>query len=167
MNQKPATTHKDLLEDLIDQIADKEVPFYRCSAQANYIGWHVLVVLTIMISAAAALIAALAPEDKLKEPLIRGFLIGLPLVGSALTTFLRTLNLHARERNREIGLIEAERLLRTARSLLASAATDEEYKSAFLTISDKLASLSHDQHALDVATRRGTQERGTSGDGDI
>jgi hypothetical protein len=110
-------SHKDLLEELIVQIQDKEVPFYRCSAQLNYYGWHVLVVLTIVISATAALIAALAPEDKLKEPWIRGLLIGLPIAGTTVTTFLRTLNLHVRERNREIGLIEAERLLRTARSM--------------------------------------------------
>ncbi|ERJ38803.1 hypothetical protein L810_7020 [Burkholderia sp. AU4i] len=67
------------------------------------------------------------------------------------------LRFNEREKNREVGLIEAERLLRRAESLFVGASTEEQYETAYLDVTDKLAALSHDQHALDVATRKGIQ----------
>jgi len=151
------TTHKELLEQLIDRIRDEEVPFYRKGASANYVSWHLLVGISIVISAASSLIAALTPADNLKDVWIRGLLISLPIVGATVTAFLRSFSFHERESNREIGLIEAERLLRRAENMMASASTSEQYSDAYLKLSDLLAKLSHDQHARDVATRKGIQ----------
>ncbi len=156
-------TQKDLLQELISHIRDKEVPFYRREAKANYAGWHVLVVLSIALSAGASLIAALTPAARLQETMIRGALIGLPIGGAMITALLRTLNFHERERNREVGLIEAERLLRIANSKFAGASNEEQYEKAFLEVTDLLAKLSHDQHALDVATRKGIQMPAVTG----
>ncbi|CAE6697349.1 hypothetical protein [Paraburkholderia domus] len=149
--------HEDLIRDLISQIREREIPFYSLAAKANNIGWYTFALLSIVLSAAASLIAALTPAEQLKDPIIRGLLITLPIIGATVTAVMRSFNFHERERNREIGLIEAERLLRKAESMFASATTEPEYKEAYLELTDKLAALSHDQHALDVATRKGVQ----------
>lgn len=155
MSNKP--THQDLLRELISQIREKEVPFYRKQANANYVGWYFFVALSIVLSASASLLAALTPADQLQNPWIRGLLIGLPIIGTTVSTFLRSFSFNEREKNREIGFIEAERLLRLAESRFASANTEEDYKLGFLEVTHKLATLSHDQHVLDVATRKGIQ----------
>ncbi|MEW6347094.1 MAG: hypothetical protein RXR20_00815 [Paraburkholderia sp.] len=150
-------SHEDLLQELVLQIRNKEIPFYRAAATANYIGWHTFILLSIVLSAAVSLIAALTPADQLKDAAIRALLIALPIIGATLTAIMRSFSFHEKEKNRELGLIEAERLLRTAESKFASASTESEYKEAYLEISDLLAALSRDQHALDVATRKGGQ----------
>ncbi|MDR3413330.1 MAG: hypothetical protein P4L87_20650 [Formivibrio sp.] len=149
--------HQDLLRDLITHIRENEIPFYRKEANAHYAGWHVFVALSILLSTAASLIAALVPAEQLKEPLIRGLLIALPILGTTVTAFMRSFSFHEREKNREVGLIEAERLLRKVESKFANANSEEEYQKAFLEATDDLAKLSHDQHVLDVATRKGIQ----------
>lgn len=154
--------HQDLLRELISHIREREVPFYRKEANANYVGWHLLVALSILLSTAVSLLAALTPADQLKEPWIRGLLIALPIVGATVTAFMRSFSFNEREKNREVGLIEADRLLRRAESLFAGASTEEQYEKAYLDVTDKLAALSHDQHALDVATRKGIQMPSTS-----
>jgi len=146
--------HEQLLKSLLDDI-EKDVAFYRQDSKANYFGWHVLMAASILLSGASSLIAALLPPEDLKEPMWRGLLITLPIVGTVAAAFLKTFNFHERERNREVGLIEAERLLRTARSKFASAANEDDFKKAFLETTGELARLSHDQHKLDVATRLG------------
>ncbi len=151
-------SHKELLRALISHIREKEVRFYRREAKANYFGWHLLVALSIFLSTAASLIAAVTPAENLKDPLIRGLLIVLPIVGAMVTAFLRSFSFHEREKNREVGLIEAERLLRKAESKFTSANAEEEYERVFLEVTDLLAALSHDQHALDVATRKGVDK---------
>lgn len=150
-------SHQELLQELITHLRETEVPFYRKEAAVNYFGWHTLVALSIVLSTAASLIAALTPIEQLKEPLIRGLLIALPIFGAAITAFMRSFSFHDRERNRELGAIEVERLLRRAECRLASANTEEQMERAFLELSDQLAELSRDQHALDVATRKGVQ----------
>ncbi|WP_155836395.1 hypothetical protein, partial [Burkholderia sp. AU4i] len=66
------------------------MPFYRKEANANYVGWHLLVALSILLSTAVSLLAALTPADQLKEPWIRGLLIALPIVGATVTAFMRS-----------------------------------------------------------------------------
>jgi hypothetical protein len=41
--------------------------------------------------------------------------------------------------------------------MFASASSEEQHETAYLDLTDQLAALSHDQHALDVATRKGIQ----------
>lgn len=153
MNDKQS--HRDLLVELIGHIRSHEVPFYRKAARANYVGWHLLIALSIVLSAAVSLIAALTPPEHLKDAYIRGALIAIPIIGATVTAFLQSFGFHEREKNREVGLIEAERLLRKGESIFASANTDGEYRKGYLELTDKIATLSHDQHALDVNTRKG------------
>jgi hypothetical protein len=150
-------SHEDLLRELITHLREKEVPFYRRHANANYFGWHALVALSIVLSASVSLIAALTPAEQLKEPVVRALLIALPIIGATVTAFMRSFSFHEREKNREIGLIEAERLLRRAEGMFASATNEQEYGRVYQEVIDKLAALCHDQHALDVATRKGVQ----------
>ena len=145
-NMNDRKSHRDLLVELIDHIRSHEVPFYRKAARANYFGWHLLIALSIVLSAAVSLIAALTHAEHLKDAFI---------IGATVTAFLQSFGFHEREKNREIGLIEAERLLRKGESIFASANTDDEYRKGYLELTDKIATLSHDQHALDVNTRKG------------
>lgn len=144
-----------MLAGLIAHIRSREIPFYRKAASANYVGWHLFIALSIVLSAAVSLIAALTPAEHLKDTLVRGALIALPIIGATVTAFLHSFAFHEREKNREVGRIEAERLLRKAESIFASANTDDEFKKGYLELADSIAALSHDQHALDVNTRKG------------
>lgn len=150
-------THQFLLEELIGNIENFEIPYYRRTAKSHYSGWHLLVALSILLSAATSLIAALLPPDQLKEVVPRGLLIALPIVGVAVNAFLKSFSFHEREHNREIGRIEVELLHRRALSLQASANGEDDFRKAFLEVSEDLAKLSHDQHERDVSTRRGVQ----------
>lgn len=152
-----ATTQKALFEQLLHTIEYEEVPYYRNASNRNYLGWHVLVALSIILSTITSLIAALTPADELKQALPRGLLIALPIIGAMVTAFLKSFSFHEREKNREIGLINMEDLLRKAQSVFAEAKSEDDYRKGYLEISNELARLSHDQHQLDVATRRGVQ----------
>ena len=150
-------TQRDLFEQLLRTIENEEVPFYRKAANKNYVSWHSLVALSIILSTAASLIAALTPPEELKQAWTRGLLISLPIVGAMVTAFLKSFSFHERERNREIGLINMERLLRKARSVFAGAKSEDDYRNGYLELNDELAKISHDQHQLDVETRRGAK----------
>lgn len=151
---------QNLCKELISYVEKDEVAYYRKASTMNYAGWHLLVALSIILSTAASLIAALTPADSLKEAWPRGFLIALPIFGAMVTAFLKSFSFHEREQNREIGRIEIERLLRKAQSGFAGAQSEDDYRKVYLELTDDLAKLSHDQHKLDVATRRGTQQSG-------
>jgi hypothetical protein len=154
MNEANAFPHKPLLEELIRAV-QRDIAYYGRWSGFNYGLWHWLSAITILLAGASSLIAALVPADELKQALWRGLLISLPIVGAVISAFLKTFNFHDKEKNLEIGLIEAERLLRNLKSQQASATSEAEYRDAYVKGTEALAKLSLSQHRLDVAARKG------------
>lgn len=161
MSIQQPVPHQKLLDELIGDLESKEVKYYRRDSSANYVAWHLLTALSILLGAASSLVAGIVPLENLKDPWPHGLLVALPIVGAVAATFLRAFSFKERERNRELGLIEAERQLRLAKSKRAAATTEAEFKDAYLQVVEDLAKLSRDQHLLDVATRRDEAQTGS------
>ncbi|PUE09504.1 hypothetical protein B9Z51_11665 [Limnohabitans sp. T6-5] len=148
--------HRLLLNELINEINTREIPYYARAQKFHYVAWHVAATLTFAASIVSAAFAALLNAEQFAG-VGRTWLVVLPLIGAATAGAMRLYKFREKEALREDGRIEAVDILRNAKSLNASASDDASCKIAYHSIRARMDKLERDQHRRDIALR--TDER--------
>jgi hypothetical protein len=141
-----------LMHAMIQSLENVERPFYEEAAASHYRAWHVTMVLGIMISVAAAIVAELIDGPQF-DHWGKAVLTVLPLLATGLTALVSHFRFHEKEALREQGRIEVEDIIRNAKMLAANATTEEQMVSAYHAVRQRAYDLEMKQHTNDVAIR--------------
>lgn len=144
--------HQPLLSQLITRLETQELRFYRCSASFNYWAWHITAGIAFLSSVITALVAALIGEAEFKS-YGKILLIIVPIVGAAAAGLLHLYKFREKEALREEGRIELDDIIANAKSLMAAAASEEDYKKAYHSVRERFRQLELSQHRRDIALR--------------
>ena len=119
---------KEALAAFLVSLHDRYYVWYSRSTKLHYEIWLPLHLASLLIGAATALVAALAPEESLKTfGTARILLIVLPVAATALSTITAQSRLHQRYQLREDGRRKVQNLLNEGRRRFAGAKEDAEY----------------------------------------
>jgi uncharacterized membrane protein YgaE (UPF0421/DUF939 family) len=144
--------HKELLCDLIAQLETSERSFYERTSHRNYWAWHITAGIAFLSSIVSALVAALI-DSKGFEAYGKVLLVVVPVVGAGAAGLLHLYKFREKEALREEGRIEVNDIIANAKSLLALAATDDDFQKAFHSVHERFVKLEQSQHRRDIALR--------------
>jgi hypothetical protein len=148
----PNEGHRSLLQELIARLETQERTFYERSSMRNWYLWHIAATLVILTSVFSTIVAGVIDDAGFKA-YGKEVLIVLSVIGTLASSFLHLFQVREKEALREEGRIQIEDIIFNARSLLTSAKTDEECKSAFHQVRARFVALELAQHHRDVALR--------------
>ena len=144
--------HRTLLQDLISRLEGGELGFYKSASNFNYWAWHVCAGAAFLMSMASGGFAALMSDVTFKQ-YGKVVLAVLSLASAIATGFLSLYKFREKEALREEGRIELDDIIGNAKSLLASAKTDDDCKMAFHQVRERFKVFSLSQHRRDIALR--------------
>lgn len=153
MSTNAATdTHQELLRQFITRMETQERSFYVRTSELNYWAWHITAGAAFLSSVVTALVAAYMGEAEFKA-YGKLVLVILPVVGAAAAGLLHLYKFREKEALREEGRIEIDDIIANAKSLMASAKSEDDYKSAFHSVRERFKQLELTQHRRDIALR--------------
>ena len=145
-------THQELLSQLVTQMETEERSFYNRTSALNYWAWHITAGAAFLSSVLTALVAAYMGEAEFKT-YGKLVLVTMPIVGATAAGLLHLYKFREKEALREEGRIELEDVIANTKSLMASAETDQDYKTAFHSVRERFKQLELSQHRRDIALR--------------
>jgi hypothetical protein len=139
------------LEQYIEELRKEYLHYYERAEASHYYLWHFLSLASLLASIATSVLAAFIKDGAFAgSP--KYWLIGLPLVSSAISGFLGLFRIREMEYVRECGRIQMDYLIRVAVGDMTAAKTEEECHSIYVNLCKAVKRLEQERHEAHCAT---------------
>ena len=144
--------HETLLKNLVSRMETNELNFYLSAARFNYKAWYFTATVILLSSIVTSAVAGLMDAESFKSN-GRYWLVILPIIGAIASGVLHLFKFREKEALREHGRIELEDIIANAKSFIASATNEEDFKNAYHRVRERFHQFELIQHSEDTALR--------------